>query len=219
MFGDPHYRTFDGRIYNFQGTCRFVLAEDCTNKNFSVRVRNDARLTNDFAWTKSVSVILTRKLRIALKQNLKIKVNGKSTSLPFVTNNVAIVKGGQTITLKTTFGLKIIWDGDSYLEVSVPTSFKHRMCGLCGNYNGVQADDFLGKNGALYMDANEFAETWRLGKSKTCGRRKNKSLKPNPELCAGNKRKLVRAEGECSLLLGQPFAGCRAVIDVEPYYR
>uniref|UniRef100_A0A3B3H332 BMP binding endothelial regulator n=1 Tax=Oryzias latipes TaxID=8090 RepID=A0A3B3H332_ORYLA len=71
-FGDPHYRTFDGRMFHFQGTCTYVLAKDCEAGDFSIHVTNDDRGRKGVSWTKEVTVFLGD------------TVNGDVVTLPFL---------------------------------------------------------------------------------------------------------------------------------------
>lgn len=216
VFGDPHYRTFDGRIFNFQGTCKYILAQDCDKKTFQVRVRNDARLTNSYAWTNMVMVHI-KKIRITLHQNLIIKVNRKRVTLPYVQKgSFTIMKSGYSVIVRTEFGLKVVWDGDSYVEVAVPPTYKNKMCGLCGNYNGIESDDFLGRDGGLYLDSEEFGNSWRIGSKKACFKPEKKKRSDRP--CNSNTKRL-KAHKDCSILKSKPFAKCRSKVPVAPYYK
>ncbi|KAM3832297.1 interferon-induced protein with tetratricopeptide repeats 5-like [Vipera latastei] len=40
-----------------------------------------------------------------------------------------------------TCALKVLWNGRSHLEVSVPGTYKGLLCGLCGNFNSFPQDD------------------------------------------------------------------------------
>ena len=56
VFGDPHYNTFDGKMFNYQGACKYQLAKDCADKTFSIRVHNSPRRSRFFSWTQSATI-------------------------------------------------------------------------------------------------------------------------------------------------------------------
>ncbi|XP_068145487.1 BMP-binding endothelial regulator protein [Drosophila tropicalis] len=173
VFGDPHFKTFDGKFFSFQGSCKYLLAADCLNHNFSIRLTNDGRGTKRSSWPKTVTLKLGN-LRINLGQKLRVKVNGTRVLLPYVNDAVTIERlpeGG--IMLRSKLGLAIEWDGsNNFLQISVPAHYKHRLCGLCGNYNGSVRDDLTGRDGRQHGD-NEvwhFANSWKVGGLKSCSR-------------------------------------------------
>uniref|UniRef100_A0A1B0GCB4 BMP-binding endothelial regulator protein n=1 Tax=Glossina morsitans morsitans TaxID=37546 RepID=A0A1B0GCB4_GLOMM len=173
VFGDPHFRTFDGKFYSFQGSCKYLLAADCRDHTFSIRLTNDGRTTNRSSWAKTVTLKL-KGLRVNLGQKLRVKVNGSRIPLPYsqgvVTNLERI---NNSIMLKTELGLNVEWDGNNFLQIIVPSSYKRRLCGLCGNYNGLVRDDLTSRDGVNHSDQEvwRFANSWKVGGPKSCSRR------------------------------------------------
>lgn len=60
------------------------------------------------------------------------------------------------------------------MQVQAAVKYKGRLCGLCGNYNGVSRDDLKTRRGANMSDEQvwRFANSWRVGGRKACGRRR-----------------------------------------------
>ncbi|KAH8284959.1 hypothetical protein KR054_003066, partial [Drosophila jambulina] len=179
VFGDPHFRTFDGKFFSFQGSCKYLLTKDCLGHTFEIRLTNEGRGTRHASWAKTVTLKL-HNLRVNLGQKLRIKVNGTRVLLPYVGSaggrNVTIerLSDGGAVMLRSEMGLSLEWDGGGFLQVSVPAKFKKRLCGLCGNFNGSARDDLTGKDGRNHADEEvwHFANSWRVGGPKSCSRKR-----------------------------------------------
>jgi len=77
---------------------------------------------------------------------------------------------GYSAVAETSFGLKVMWDGYSFLEVTAPHALNRKLCGLCGNFNGNRTDDFLTPKNELVSRPNVFGNSWQVGGKKACSR-------------------------------------------------
>ncbi|XP_077290337.1 BMP-binding endothelial regulator protein-like [Arctopsyche grandis] len=185
VYGDPHYKTFDGKFYNFQGSCKYQLTADCVNHTFSIRVTNDGRSARYSSRTKTVSMKIGD-TKINLGHKLRVKIDGKRIEMPYNGSIGNITRDkDDNVEVNTTIGIKLFWDGAGYLEVKAPISYKNRLCGLCGNFNSVVRDDLKTRNGVIFKEAGrenswKFGESWRVGGKKACSRKQDNVHKEKP---------------------------------------
>ncbi|KAM6960594.1 kielin/chordin-like protein [Aplochiton taeniatus] len=216
-FGDPHYRTFDGRMLHFQGTCTYVLAQDCEDGDFSVLATNDDRGRKGVSWTKEVLVSIGD-LEVQLLQDWVVKVDGKVVTLPFLQEPyVYVERRANTVLLNTNIGLKVLWSGRSHLEVSVPGSYKGHTCGLCGDFNSFPQDDLRTPGGQLSRSEAAFGNSWRVENRShaltTC--RPGEDVDPCKD--AGYQAR-KGANARCKVLKSPVFQACHRVVPPEPWY-
>ncbi len=145
-YGDPHYETFDGKKYDFQGDCKYIMLQPCDPTGvtpFYVIQDNEKakRGRNDASVTAAVYVHVYDWV-ISMNRKTKIIVNGTALRLPVTLPGIMIAKRGKNIILRTDFGLEVRWNRKHDLDISVPSTYYNNTCGLGGSWNGNEDDDF-----------------------------------------------------------------------------
>ncbi|XP_029472184.1 kielin/chordin-like protein [Rhinatrema bivittatum] len=216
-FGDPHYRTFDGKMFHFQGSCTYVLAEDCEGGDFSIHATNDDRGRRGVSWTKEVTVLIGDVV-VQLLQDWVVMVDYQTVDLPFLKEPyIYIERKTNTLLLNTNIGVKVLWNGKSHLEVSVPGTYKGHMCGLCGNFNNYPQDDMRIRTGQIVLSEATFGNSWKVQSDNATGRQCSEGQDLEPCKEAGY-RAHKEANGKCKTLKSKVFERCHGVVAPEKFF-
>ncbi|XP_041672056.1 alpha-tectorin-like [Cheilinus undulatus] len=223
IMGDPHYSTFDGTLFHFQGTCTYILSEQCGQglPYFRVEGKNEHRGSTHVSWTRLVKVfVYNETIEIVKGHTGMAKVNGLFEATPISLHNGAIqvFKSGFSVIITTDFGLKVSYDTNHYVQISVPHTYFNATCGLCGNFNNNPGDDFQTPEGQLVSSDVDFANSWQastddnLGCEPQCG-----GL--DCAACTQYQTDLYSNSYHCGLLQNSsgPFAACHQDLPPETF--
>ncbi|CAJ1061894.1 IgGFc-binding protein-like [Xyrichtys novacula] len=166
--GDPHYYTLDGRCYNFQGTCTYIMATVANPAPdlipFTVLTKNAHRGNQRVSFVKTVTVIVYGQTIIISRQKGRVQVNGVMRCLPFnlLGGKIKLRQAGCYAVLTTDFGLIVKFDWNMRLIITVPSSYFEHMGGLCGNYNGDRKDDLPHPTSKSLPVVLEMIKHWKV---------------------------------------------------------
>ena len=214
-WGDPHYRSFDYRYFDFQGDCEYVLSQPCHSSDFTITVSNVA-INSFVSATKAVNITIPSKgLEIMLSRggggtiaiNGVLQINNGDRVVHRSTGIEVLRTGGHPyVLLNVGPPIAIFWDGWWRVEVTVSSGWQGKLCGLCGNYNNDNNDDFMLPGGILTNSAEVFGASWLQTKtSPACGTQQLPPPCPHTIM--------MTAQLKCDELLNSVFNICNSVVD------
>lgn len=131
--GDPHYKTFDGKKFNFMGSCSYYLV---VLPEFSIEAENtpcDGTLSQEYhgydampnfsgraTCTKAVTMRFGNNTSIKLGQGKTVFVNGEAVEkLPISVQDVAYVREQSTffVQILISNGVEVWWDGETRVYI------------------------------------------------------------------------------------------------------
>ncbi|XP_062520176.1 mucin-19-like isoform X2 [Corticium candelabrum] len=240
------YVTFDCLVHEFQGSCEYTLARDCTGGLFDIHIENNSPVPNAIrtAWTRGIAIRAAGlgTIRATFSdQNTTVYMNSKLLS--WLTTNhgidgsqVVLTSEGQQHKVEiilATSKVKISLVGQHKITVSVPSSFRNHMCGLCGNNNGNSNDDLMLPSGkSLSVKAftssqfisnyHTFGVSWAaLGKNRMILKSNSPCSDPSGVPYCDQKLKYrKKVEKFCRVIIDSkgPFATCHAYTNPEWVY-
>ncbi|KAG5196708.1 hypothetical protein JEQ12_011394 [Ovis aries] len=217
--GGSHISTYDEKLYDVHGDCSYVLTKVCADSALTVLA--DLRkcgLTDNENCLKTVTLSLNGgDTTVQIQANGGVFVNSIYTQLPVSVADVTVFRPSSFFILVQTgpwLQLQVQLAPLMQVFLRLDPAYRGRMCGLCGNFNQNQADDFRTVGGVVEATAAAFANTWKT--QAACPNVKNSFEDP----CSLSVENENYARHWCSLLTrpAGPFSPCHSVVSPGPFH-
>ncbi|XP_030646283.1 von Willebrand factor [Chanos chanos] len=217
VMGQSHYKTFDNKFYTFSGHCQYLLAKDCQDNHFSAVIETvQCADDNDAVCTRSVTLRFhgLANQTIRLKHGGVVSVDGMDVQTPLL-NGALRVQRTVLSSVRLSYGddLQLDWDGRGRVLLKLHPVYSGKTCGMCGNYNGNQGDDFLTPGGLVETRVEGFGNSWKMNAE--CDNVHRQHTDP----CSLNPKRVRFAEEACAVLLSVKFEPCHYEVNPSAYVK
>ncbi|NWI16424.1 ZAN protein, partial [Crypturellus soui] len=233
IMGDPHYTTFDGLVHHFQGKYKYILAQTIPNlpdtlTQFSIEGMNSPLpLIRHITNLKEI-LINVYDHTVRFRQKRQVLLDGVRVIPPVRPHEgIRIYQRATRIYLETDFGLYLSFDGNQNAEIKLANTYKNRVEGLCGNFDGIYRNDFTNPNGVWVRNVNVFGESWKVPVKRTVSRHRRdvsteEEEEPDTGLFQGCDESTLEQQNKtsrCQILTESngPFANCHSTISPDFY--
>ena len=210
-WGDSHFKTFDGKMYDYQGQCDYVLAKGSLNveDTFDISIQNVPCGSLGVSCSKSITIKIGSDFQ---QETITLTRHSNVPNLKIFKRFTVRNRDLFLIVEAADIGIIVHWDKGTRVYVKVDPRWKNKVKGLCGNYNDNEIDDFQTPSGGLTeVSAQLFGDSWKL-----------QSYCPDVEevtdTCEKRPDRKVWAVRQCGILKSDTFSPCHSEVAVEKYF-
>ncbi|KAH0620989.1 hypothetical protein JD844_021945 [Phrynosoma platyrhinos] len=214
--------------YRFHGVCTYIIMKVVyliKNKMKSPMLPYNGTLMAMYersgyssSETSLAAIIyVSGKDKIVISKNEVLTDDDELKWLPYKSGDITIFRQSSThIQMVTTFGLEMVIQILPLFQVYIKAGlqFRGNTRGLCGNYNGETADDFMTSMDIIEGTAPLFVDSWRSGNCPP-------SIERDTDPCSMSQLNKMCAETHCSVLVKKDtiFEKCHPLVNPVPFYK
>ncbi|XP_042265947.1 intestinal mucin-like protein [Thunnus maccoyii] len=216
-WGDPHYVTFDGTYYDFQGNCSYWLVKEISSKyNFGVIIDNYyCGAADGLSCPKSITIFY-KNYKIFITQTdingiftNQISVNDKPVCAAYQTGDFRVTTTGiDTVLVIPRIHAKITFSGLMFSIYLPYSEFSNNTRGQCGTCNNNRTDDCMLPSGKIDSSCSN-AHEWHTNNS-NCEDHFQPTPAPPPNPCNTT---------ICEVIKSSVFEACHKIIDYSPFVK
>ncbi|XP_068171850.1 otogelin [Antennarius striatus] len=207
VYGDRHYRTFDGLLFDYIGTCKVYLVKSTSEVVFSVTAQNLECFHGGVVCRKSLQISVGRTF-VAFDDD-----TGKPSPSSVMDRKQRMLlwpAGHFTVVHFPEESITVLWDRKTTVHVQVGPQWQGMLSGLCGNFDTKTINEMRTPDNLDSPTPQEFGNSWTAVECvDSPDSRHPCSLHPLRE---------PFAKRQCAVLLSEVFQTCHPVVDVTWFY-
>uniref|UniRef100_A0A8C8SQ32 Mucin-2 n=1 Tax=Pelusios castaneus TaxID=367368 RepID=A0A8C8SQ32_9SAUR len=225
-WGDPHYKTFDGRYYSYQGNCTYILMEEIhkTIDNFGVYIDNyhcDVRDKVSCPRTLIVKYqtqeVLIRTVKM-IPMQVQVFVNEQKVALPYEKYNMKVGRIGINYIVEIRDIGNITYNGVAFSISLIYNKFANNTQGQCGTCTNNTADDCMLPGGKIIENCETMADHWMINDPNKPHCSPSLTSTVAPPMSTLSPPPTCKPSALCELIKGSVFQKCHATVSYVDFY-